>query len=278
VTFCLLPDGEPGGGLLDSALAARGIGAGWATWDDPDVDWSTADLLAVRSAWDYHRRSTDFLDWARTVERDTVLLNGAESFAWNADKAYLTDLDDLPVVPTRLLDDDDLVAGLRAAIDRFGTVVVKPRTGASGLGVVIVGSTSDARLQGLMAGPWVVQPLVETVRTVGEASVYVFDGRATSQVDKLPGGEEIRVHELYGGGSRVGVLSVEAAALAQRAMAVASERVGVDLAYGRVDMMRHQGRLVVSEIELIEPGLYLGVIPDNAEPLAELVAERLARG
>jgi len=156
-------------------------------------------------------------------------------------------------------------------------VVVKPRTGASGLGVVIVRSTSDARLQGLTAGPWVVQPLVESVRTVGEASVYVFDGRATSQVDKVPGGEEIRVHELYGGGSHVGVLSAETAALAQRAMAVASERVGIDLAYGRVDMMRHVGRLVVSEIELIEPGLYLDVIPGNAEPFADLVAERLDR-
>ena len=36
--------------------------------------------------------------------------------------------------------------------------------------------------------------------------------------------------------------------------------------YGRVDMMRlADGRLVVSELELIEPGLYLDVLPANAD-------------
>ena len=40
--------------------------------------------------------------------------------------------------------------------------------------------------------------------------------------------------------------------------------------------MEHDGRLVVSELELIEPGLYLDVLPENAEPFADLVAARLA--
>ena len=78
-----------GGDRLLSALAERGVDARWATWDDPAVDWAAADLVAVRSTWDYHRRCAAALAWARAVERDTVLLNGADVFAWNADKAYL---------------------------------------------------------------------------------------------------------------------------------------------------------------------------------------------
>ena len=62
-------------------------------WDDEGVDWA-ADLVAVRSTWDYHRRCPEFLAWARRVERDSPLLNGAEVFAWNANKAYLLDLAD----------------------------------------------------------------------------------------------------------------------------------------------------------------------------------------
>jgi hypothetical protein len=35
------------------------------------------------------------------------------------------------------------------------------------------------------------------------------------------------------------------------------------------------GHLHVSELELIEPGLYLDVLPANAEPFADLVVSRL---
>ena len=42
-------------------------------------------------------------------------------------------------------------------------------------------------------------------------------------------------------------------------------------------MMRHEGRLVVSEVEVTEPGLYLDVLPGNAEPFADAVAEHARR-
>ena len=82
------------------------------------------------------------------------------------------------------------------------------------------------------------------------------------------------MHELYGGGSRPGVLGEDSAALAMRAVTHAADRLGADLSYARVDMMRYDGRLVVSELELIEPGLYLDVLPANADAFADLVAAR----
>ena len=53
------------------------------------------------------------------------------------------------------------------------------------------------------------------MRTVGETSVYVFGGRAAAQVDKRPGGDEVRVHEEYGGSSVAVPLDPERAALAE---------------------------------------------------------------
>jgi len=275
-TFVLMPDGEPGAELLDKALADRGVDAAWAVWDDAAVDWSAAELVVVRSTWDYHRRTEEFLAWAREVEARTRLLNGAELFAWNADKAYLVGLAaDLPCVPTALLDDRTLVTGLVEATERWGTVVIKPRVGASGIGVVVVSGPEDERLQMLAPAPWVVQPLVESVRTVGETSVYVFGGRAVSQVDKRAAGEEVRVHEAYGGSSVPVPLDPERAALAEAAVAVVGERQGRAPAYARVDVMRWEDQWVVSELELIEPGLYLDIHPGNAEPFADLVASLL---
>ena len=275
-TFALMPDGEPGGDLLVEALAERGVDAAWACWDDPDVDWAAARLVAVRSTWDYHRRCAEFLAWARRTSVATPLLNGPEVFAWNADKAYLVELaDHVPTVPTRLLDDATLVPGLGAALESWGSVVIKPRTGAGGVGVVVAESLRDERLEGLTAAPWVVQPLVASVRTTGESSVYVLGGGAVGQVDKSVSGEEIRVHELYGGRSRPVALGEEQAVVAEDAVRAAAGLTGADLTYARVDLMRWEDRWVVSELELIEPGLYLDVEPANAVRFADLVALRL---
>ena len=130
------PDGEPAHEVLDAALAQRGITSAWAPWDDPFVDWSAADLVAVRSTWDYDTRRADFLGWAREV--GPHLLHGPELFRWNTDKAYLLDLagvSGLRVVPTVVADN---LVDVRAAIGRVGTAVVKPRHGAGGRGIVIV--------------------------------------------------------------------------------------------------------------------------------------------
>ena len=279
-TFSLCPDGEPGGDLL-GPLAERGVEARWACWDDPGVDWAGADLVAVRSTWDYHRRLPEFLAWAREVERHTPLLNGAEVFAHNADKSYLVDLAQLvPTVPSHPVDERTLVAGLEAGLAAYGAVVVKARTGASGVGVVVAEERQDQRLAGLTAGPWLVQPLVASVRTRGESSLFVLDGRVVSQVDKRPAtadAREIRVHEEYGGSAVAVPVDPEAERAALAAMDAAARLVGRPLDYGRVDLMELDGRLVVGEVELIEPGLYLDVAPGNAAPFADLVRRRAGR-
>ena len=274
VTEALLPSGEIGGDLI-GPLNDAGVDARWEVWDDEDVDWA-ADLVVVRSTWDYHRRCPEFLAWARRVERISPLLNGADVFAWNADKVYLMDLGDhVPVVPTRLMDESSLVSGLAAGVAEFGAIVVKPRIGASGVGLVVVEETLDPRLQGLVAGPWVVQPLVDSVRTTGEMSVYVFSGQAVSQVHKRPGAAEVRVHELYGGSSCPVVLGERTGALAEETVRCAERLLNTTLAYARVDMLIWDDVWRVSELELIEPGLFLDVDPANAVRFASLVASQL---
>ncbi len=84
------------------------------------------------------------------------------------------------------------------------------------------------------------------------------------------------MHEEYGGTSRAVALDPEAVALAHAAVAAAEEILGRRLDYARVDLMELDGGLVVSELELIEPGLYLDVVPGVAEAFADLVVGRLA--
>jgi glutathione synthase/RimK-type ligase-like ATP-grasp enzyme len=275
------PDGEPGGALIVDALATRGLDARWAVWDDRGVDWSAADVVAVRSTWDYEERLPEFLAWAEHVERWSLLLHGAAAFRWNADKSYLLDLaaSGLPVVPTVLLEDP---ADLAVAAAEFrGRVLVKPRVGAQGRGVVVIERGLDLGLPvGLQGarGPWVVQPVVESVRTAGEHSVFVLGGVPVSQVRKVPSGEELRVHEEYGGSTTRVELDDEAALVATQALAVAQELLGGELCYARVDLMRlEDGRLAVGELEAVEPGLYLDVLPENAEAFADVLPPAVKR-
>ena len=268
-----LPQGEPGAPALDAALAERGIEARWAVWDDPAVDWSSASLVAVRSTWDYTVRPVEFLSWARSLDQSR-LLNGADVFTWNHDKRYLLDLHHVPTVPTAWLTG---AAQVVAAVDDLGTAVVKPAVGAGGDGLVVVGAGIDEATAAayVETGAVVVQPLVTSIHTHGEVSVFVIDGVPCCQVVKVPLGDEVRVHEEYGGTSTVVRLDPACVEVALAADEEAARRFGRRLDYLRVDLLWWEGEWVVSELELIEPGLYLDVAPGNAGPFVDLVAARM---
>ena len=271
VTSRAYPDGEPGHEALDEELASRGISSRWVVWDDPLVEWDDAEIVAVRSTWDYDTRLHDFLGWAGNI--GPALLHGAEVFRWNTDKSYLIDLassSSVPIVPTAIA---ATPVELRAAISRFGTSVVKPRVGANGRGIVIVYDAEH--WLPVDKGPWVVQPLMESVHHEGEVSVFVFNGHPVSQVRKVAGKDDIRVHTQYGGTSFATPLTHEAALLAAEAVAATTEILRAELIYARVDMLRHEGSLRVSEVEVTEPGLYLDVVPENAKPFADVLQARL---
>jgi glutathione synthase/RimK-type ligase-like ATP-grasp enzyme len=273
-TCSLLPDGEEWTGTnhLLPAFSERGVEARWVLWDDAEVDWSEG-LVAVRSTWDYEQRREEFLNWARSLPS---MLNSAAIFTWNTNKTYLPQLAEagVPVVPTVVVGERD---DLPEAIKQYGSAVVKPTVGAGGRGVVVFhGVPEDLESSGLEAGPWVVQPLVESVRTEGESSVFVIDGQVVSQARKIPAAGEIRVHEQYGGTTVAVDVTDEAAALARRTVEAASALLGECLDYARVDQMRlSDGTLAVSELEVTEPGLYLEILPGNAAAFADLAVSRL---
>lgn len=272
VTASSFPEGEDGGGLLSGEFARRGMPTAWVCWDDPSVDWSSADLVVVRATWDYVDRHAEFLAWARRVESLTRLLNGAEVFAWNSDKVYLGELaaagaDVLPTVAVHSLDD------LTEAAAEHGAVVVKPRVGAGGVGVQVVASGVAVPMP---ETPSVVQPLVESVRTAGEMSVHVIGGRALGQVRKRPGPGEVRVHEHLGGRYERVEPDAALSTLARDVVALAARLRGAAIDYARVDFLHWGGRWRVSELELIEPSLYLELVGENAAALAEVCHERVA--
>ena len=257
-----LPDGEPGGAALLEACAAAGITTQWVAWDDPSVDWSSAPV-AARATWDYHHRLDEFLEWARSVPR---LLNGADVFAWNTDKSYLVELQEagLPVVPSIVAPN---AVALADALSRFETPVLKPTVAAGGMGLHVI--APDSMLSDIGEPPWLVQPLIESVRTTGEISIFVFGGEPVAQLQKTPAAGEVRVNEEHGGTITAVPLDPELAATARSVVQAVESLKDFSLSYARVDLMSYDDRWVLSELEVTEPGMYLDVAPGNAELFVE---------
>ena len=116
---------------LLAALAARGVDAVDLPWDEPDetADWAGADLVVVRTTWDYTERRDAFLAWAARVEAGTRLQNPLAVLEWNSHKRYLVELAEagVPVVPTTLLPQGRSPGPLPP-----GPLVVKPAVSAGG--------------------------------------------------------------------------------------------------------------------------------------------------
>lgn len=268
------PDGDGERTPLTEALRRRGLASRWEVWSDDAVDWAATPLVMIRTTWDYPDRLDDYFAWARRVESVSRLFNAASVLEWNTHKGYLVDLAraGVPCVPTWVgLPGDDVDGRVRSS-DR---VVVKPAVGVTGQGLAV--RPADAVWDGQPAGvDHVVQPLLTSVLTDGELSVFVIDGRVVAGVVKRPAEGEVRVHEEYGGQFRAAPVPAPIADRAVDAVAVSARLRAVELPYARVDFLRDDtGEWVVSEVELVEPSLYPDIGTEVIEAYAGVVA-RLA--
>jgi hypothetical protein len=286
VTCQGLADLDPDDRLLLAPLAAAGIAVDPVVWDDPAVAWAAYDLVVLRATWDYAPRRDEFVAWARGVP---ALANPADVVAWNTDKRYLRELADagVPVVPTTWVSPGE---GWSA----YGTeLVVKPTVGAGSLGAgrYRVRDPRESRLFGdhmtrlLAAGRTVMlQPYLRAVDGVGETALLYLagpDGLAFSHaVRKGPmlSGPEEAVEGLFKEETITPrVPSAQELAVGERALAAIPG--GTDrLLYARVDVVPDDdGRVVLLELELTEPSLFLGQADGAAGRFAAAIAGHIRR-
>lgn len=252
---------DPDEPLAIAALAAAGVRAEVADWNDPTVDWSSYDRVVVRSPWDYPDHVGDFLAWIDRVAAVTDLRNPVAPMRWSLDKHYLAELRDagVPITPTVFVEPGD------TADFPNGGWVVKPSVGAGSRdaaayhdGQQALAADHVARLhaRGLTA---LVQPLLPAVATEGEWPMVFFGDEfshaASKRVDLPVAGE---VDGLFAAEVNVPhVASAEQIGVATMAHDVVRRSFG-DLTYVRVDLVRGlDGGYCVMELELVEPSLFL---------------------
>jgi hypothetical protein len=266
--------------LTAAALRARGVAVHAAVWDSPDVDWDRFDLVVIRSTWDYHLAPGRYADWVRTfLARPGRLWNPPAVVLATLDKRYLIDLAarGLGVVPTVLVGGDD-PAPLRSVIEDKGwdEVVIKPAISASARGTWrssrAMAGVDEPRFAAQARGQDVlVQPYCPEIASHGEWSLVFLGGKYSHAVLKRPAGGDFRVQRHFGG---TPVAAVPGAGLVAQAARIL-EAADAPLLYARVDGIERDGDLVLMELEMNEPYLFLSFSEDAPALFADAVVRAL---
>lgn len=288
VTCAQLPEPDPDEAPLLEGLRAAGMDAHMLAWDatpGPPGHASPAgadfDCCVIRSTWNYYHDPDAFLAWIDACAARSTLLNPAPAVRWNIHKHYLRDLDraGLPIVPTEFVDRGEKggrasFADILRARD-WTDAVIKPCVSAASFNtrrfsideheaaqqfLDELASTRDAMLQ----------PYMRSVDTSGERSIIWIANRG--------GTHAIRKNPRFAGQdeSVSGSLPVTDSErdLFDRTLA-ALPFDSSDLLYARLDLMPDDtGRACISELELIEPSLFLLQEPRALRALVDAIAAR----
>ncbi|HVH08356.1 MAG TPA: hypothetical protein VM736_01035 [Gemmatimonadales bacterium] len=279
-TYAKLPNLGEDDRVLLPALAELGVAAVPAVWDAQDVHWEDFQGVLVRSCWDYHEKRDEFLRWLARLERAGVAVwNPFELLRWNVHKGYLRDLEarGVEVVETRWLARGDAVE-LDALLHGAGwqEAVVKPAVSASAHRTwrtsAATAGVDQARLDAqLRAGDAMVQPFLREVPDRGEWSIVFLGGRLSHAVLKRPAPGEYRVQWEFGGSAESRIPARRLIRDAERVMAA----LATEPLYARVDGVERGSALVLMELELVEPHLFLGWDAGAAQQLAAALAGQL---
>jgi glutathione synthase/RimK-type ligase-like ATP-grasp enzyme len=270
-----LPEGERS---LLGALRELGVRAEPAIWDSPSVDWASFEAVILRAAWDYHLKREAFLRWLERLEAAGVpLWNPAPVVRANMEKTYLRALEEagVPVVPTAWIARGDGRSLDEVLSERGWTrAVVKPVISASSFLTRRVArgepGGQTALDEVLAHSGAMVQPYLPEIEAEGEWSFIFLDGDFSHAVLKTPARGDFRVQSEHGGAA---VRREPPPELLAQAAAVAA--LGArDVLYARVDGVRRGGGLLLVELELVEPFLYLDEAPGAAGRLAGAIVSR----
>jgi len=278
ITCRQLPEPDPDQDLLLAALRECKVEACMHAWDDEGALDGFV-LAVLRSCWNYHLAPQRFVAWLSAAEAATRLLNPPRVLRWNLHKRYLQQLagSGLPIVPSAFVERGG-EASFAAIVDGHGwtRAVVKPCISAASFRTRTFArdetEAAQAFLGELLAERDVmVQRYMPSVERAGEKALVWIDGEWTHGVHKSP--------RFQGTDEQVSAaVPIEAAerAFGDRVLAAAG---GEDLLYARLDVIRaDDGTPVISELELLEPSLFLQQHPPALRRFAAAVAARAAAG
>lgn len=266
--------------LVVTALEKQGLKVARLDWADSEFDWSQTQAILFRTTWDYFDRFAEFQRWLEKVQALTRLINPADLIAWNIDKHYLRDLQQLGVnVPLSHFIERGETNSLQSLFAQHDltNAVLKPCVGGAGrhtykLSVDNLREFEPNFRELIESEAFLLQPFLKHVPEKGEVAYIVIDGKVTHAILKKAKPGDFRVQDDFGGTIHPYQPSKAELKFAEEVVS----KVVPQPTYARVDVVwDNDQNLCVSELELIEPELWFREYPAAADRLAEAVKRYL---
>jgi hypothetical protein len=263
--------------LVLDHLKRGGAAAEIVNWDSKETDWHKFDAVVLRSCWEYHLRTDEFLCWIDRMDEHRIpLRNSAETVRRNIDKFYLKDLAGKgarvpPSVWVKKGEKIDLAEILESR--GWSRAVVKPAISMSAFETWIT-SPGEARADQEKFGRIsetcgaIVQEFVSEVQAHGEWSFVFLGGEYSHAVLKRPKMGDFRVQRDLGG--TIDERAKPDSLLLGQAREIYN-LIDEPLTYARVDGVDVNGALILMEVELIDPVLFLSYRTGAPEEFAKAV-------
>ncbi len=267
--------------VSDDELAISPLNdVGWdfttLSWSDPQATWDAFEIVVIRTTWDYQKRPQEFLEVLARIDASSARLeNSIDIVKWNLDKRYLRDVEERgsPIVPTIWDATYDQRSFYRWMAD-LGTdeLIIKPTISATAEHTYRLQEFDDELTAVFAERAFMVQPFLQSVIDEGEFSLFYFNGEYSHTILKAPKPADFRVQEEHGGI----ITAVEPTDELLAAGQIAFDLIGSAPLYARVDLVRDAGgSLVVMELELIEPALYLRMDEGSPARFAAAIDRRM---
>ena len=262
-------------GVVAGQLQDVGVDLAFIPWNE-QRQWGDFAACIVKATWDYIDEPEQFIRWVNQTNGQTKVFNDSDSICWNVHKAYLLELNSsgVPTVPTIIVPRDTPHETRPWAEPPWEEIVVKPAISVGGLRTQrFAEDLHEARrfIDTLLAtGDVLIQPFVPSILTEGETSIVYIDGALSHAVSKrVPVGGFAAQRSL---GARIEVCSPHPREVELAAKAL---RLVPPTLFARVDIVWFEGCPVVMEVELIEPALFLDLVPEAAGRLVAAIAARV---
>jgi hypothetical protein len=276
---------EPDDELLLQKLFERGMDVQVAVWNDPTIDWvqtTRGAVVIIRSCWDYHTDREGFLAWSERIASVTTLLNPVEVLRWNTHKRYLQTLArrGIPIIPTVWVPrGSSLVLADVLAGRGWSSAVIKPAVSTNAYATMLVNEVTltngqaQAHLDNwAVEREMMIQPFIDTVTGTGEHSLVFIGGRHTHAFRK----RAVLCGQADALGEQPIIPTSDELHLAQQILRTVAKLLGIfshaSFLFARVDLIDDAGTLRLMELELVEPRLRLGDVPQAKERLAAVIA------
>lgn len=264
---------------LVAQLAIHGIEAEPVLWDNPGTDWHKYNFLLMRTAWGYHHQYTKFIDFLNKIKKMNIrIFNSADIMIRNSHKFYLKDLKaaGVNIVPTHFIKRRTIMSISKIVkIGKWQKYVLKPAVSAGSFNSYLFDADDpegDKRFE-IMAndGDVLIQKFMPEIEE-GEYSTIYFAGDFRYSVLKKPKPGEFRVQKDYGGHYQ----KVNPPQIVISECEKIVEILDAAYLYARIDGIFAKGCFWVMEVELIEPDLYMDIVPEAIPQFAKLIASRVS--